>query len=299
MRIGYLSTVYHTSFILKSGKFPYKNSKESKWILFPTGPEMMKAFADGLIDMGYIGLPPVMMGIDNGMKIKCIAGGHIEGTVLISDKSYGSYNELGTVEDVLKQFEGEVIGTPTKGSIHDVIIRNLVTNSKIKIKNYKWADFIHEAMMEGEISAGVGTPSLATIGSRYYDTKILIPPKMLWRSNPSYGIVVGENMISEHPDVLKSFLISHEKASNLIRTQPEIAADLVSSVMGVVDKQYVIDTYKVSPRYCADVSTEFIRSTMDFLPVLKRMDYIQNELEVNDVFYLDLIKRTHKENAHY
>lgn len=299
MRIGYLSTIYHTSFILKSGKYPFSNSLESKWTLFSTGPEMMKAFRDGKIDLGYIGLPPVMIGIDRGMKIKCIAGGHIEGTVLMADPSYKSYNELGNIESVLDQFEGEAIGTPTKGSIHDVIIRNLIKNREIKIKNYKWADFIPDAIIDGEVVAGVGTPSLATLGSRYFDANILIPPGKLWPYNPSYGIVVQESMLSQSPEVIRSFLIAHEKASNLIRLHPEKAADVASSVMDLVDKEFVVDTYKVSPRYCAMIPDEYIRSTMDFIPVLKRLGYMHKDLEVEDIFSFDIIKEVHKENAHY
>ena len=109
MKIGYLSTIYHTSFILKSGKFSFESSDETTWKLFPTGPEMMKAFESEDIDLGYIGLPPVMIGIEHGMKIKCVAGGHIEGTVMISKEPYSSYSELGDIESVLNQYNGKTI----------------------------------------------------------------------------------------------------------------------------------------------------------------------------------------------
>jgi len=105
MKIGYLSTIYHTSFILKNGKFTIQPSDEILWKLYSTGPEMIKAFAKGDIDLGYIGLPPVMIGIEQGMKIKCVAGGHIEGTVMISNEKYNSYNELGDIESVLNQYK--------------------------------------------------------------------------------------------------------------------------------------------------------------------------------------------------
>ena len=66
---------------------------------------MMKEFKSGDIDVGYIGLPPVMIGIENGLKIKCVAGGHIEGTVMVAPKSYKSFDELKSLKAVLKQFE--------------------------------------------------------------------------------------------------------------------------------------------------------------------------------------------------
>ena len=74
----------------------------------------MNAFKNKEINLGYVGLPPVMMGLQNGMKLKCVAGGHIEGTVMIAKEEYNSYDDLGDVKSVLNQFEGKVIGTPTR-----------------------------------------------------------------------------------------------------------------------------------------------------------------------------------------
>ena len=299
MRIGYLSTIYHTSFILKSGKFPFDNLEKTDWILFPTGPAMIKAFKDKEIDLGYIGLPPVMIGIEKGMKIKCVGGGHIEGTVMISDETYQSYNELDDVESVIKQFNKKTIGTPTKGSIHDVIIRSILKKENISINNYPWADFIPDAIQDGEIAAGVGTPSLATVASKQFNTKIILPPKTLWPYNPSYGIVVQKELISNSGDFIISFLKAHEDASNLIRNEPEIAAEIASQEMGVIDKKFVLDTYKISPRYCAKIPDKYIESTMKFIPVLKDLGYMKNDLNIKDIFNLKFIDEAHTEEAHY
>jgi NitT/TauT family transport system substrate-binding protein len=299
MRIGYLSTIYHTSFILKSGKFPFEEIDKTDWILFPTGPAMMKAFKNMEIDLGYIGLPPVMIGVENGMKIKCVGGGHIEGTVMIADNSYKSYNELGDVESVIEQFNKKTIGTPTKGSIHDVIIRNILKKENISINNYPWADFIPDAIQDGEIAAGVGTPSLATVASKQFNTKIILPPKTLWPYNPSYGIVVQEELIYNSGNFITSFLKAHEAASNLIRNEPEIAAEIASQEMGVVDKKFVLDTYKISPRYCAKIPDKYIESTMKFIPVLKDLGYMENDLNVEDIFNLKFIDKAHPQKEHY
>ncbi len=80
IKIGYLTTLYHTSFILRaSGRMDELDIKAS-WKLFPNGPAMVEAFEKEELDLGYIGLPPAMIGIARGLKI---AGGHVEGTVLI------------------------------------------------------------------------------------------------------------------------------------------------------------------------------------------------------------------------
>ena len=299
MKIGYLSTIYHTSFILKSGKFIFDKIDDTEWILFPTGPEMMNAFENGNIDLGYIGLPPVMMGIERGMNIKCVGGGHVEGTVMIAKSSYNSYPDLNDLDTVLDQFKGMKIGTPSRGSIHDVILRDMVKDKDITIKNYKWADFIPDAILDHEIAAGVGTPSLATVASNEFDSKIVIPPNKLWPYNPSYGIVVQEDLIRKDGKFIISFLKAHENASNLIRNEPSVAAEIAAHEMGVVDKEFVLKTYSISPRYCAKIPKEYIDSTMDFIPVLKELGYMNHELNVDDIFNLDFIDEAHKEDAHY
>lgn len=43
------------------------------WTLFGTGPAMVKAFKEEKLDIGYIGLPPAIIGIAQNVPIICIA----------------------------------------------------------------------------------------------------------------------------------------------------------------------------------------------------------------------------------
>jgi len=301
LNIGYLSTIYHTSFILKSSNNKFLEGIETdlNWILFPTGPAMMEAFKTGEIDVGYIGLPPVMIGINKGLKLKCVAGGHVEGTVMISKDSYSSFNDLSSVDEVLSQFEGETIGTPARGSIHDVIIRDLIQDRDISIINYPWADFIPGAIRDGEITAGLGTPSLATVASREINSKLIIPPSKLWPYNPSYGIVVREELINQSPEFITDFLIAHEAACNFIRNQPQDAAEVAAGQLGNIDVDFVLETFQISPKYCASLPEEYIKSTLDFVQVLEKLGYLENKIKREDIFDLKFIQEVHPEPSHY
>ena len=126
IRIGYLTTLYHTSFILIGSNILEAQGIKASWKLFPNGPAMMEAFQRKELDMGYIGLPPVMIGIGRGLKIKCVAGGHVEGTVLIGGPDFQASR---TPREALLQFKGKSIGTPKSGTIHDVILRKLIKDS--------------------------------------------------------------------------------------------------------------------------------------------------------------------------
>jgi len=304
LRIGHLTTSYHTCFILMGGNWIEDQlGMHSEWRLFPTGPEMVRAFAAGDLDLGYIGLPPAMIGISRGLKAKCIAGGHVEGTVLTAKSQYRTFAELTDVKTTLSQFKGKAVGTPTRGSIHDVIIRHSIEQAglqqEIEVKNYPWADFIIEAMEEGTIVGGCGTPPLAVLASKLLGAKIAIPPYTMWPNNPSYGILATAQMIEQRPDTLEEFLKLHEEACNLTRNRPREAARIASGATGIIDEDFIFEVYRVSPKYCASLPPEYIQSTMSFTPVLRKMGYITNPLSMDEVFYTKLIEAIHPEKPHY
>lgn len=300
-RIGYLSTMYHTSHIIKKEGWVEKDLKiKPEWHLFPTGPAMVEAFAATTIDIGYIGLPPAMIGMEKGVPIQCIAGGHVEGTVMMAPDNYRSLNDLHDISQVLKQFTGKSLGTPTRGSIHDVIIRHLIDQHQesIDIRNFSWADLIPEAFDNGEIAGAVGTPPLAVVCAQECGTKMTIPPHALWPYNPSYGIVVRKEWFRENP-LLEEFLKLHEQACNLIRDNPQEAASIVSDAVKVVDSSFVIKVFQISPKYCASLPKTYIDSTMKFVTVLNQLGYIKKDLAEEDIFDRTTIDNIHPEPAHY
>ena len=158
LRIGHLSTFYHTAFVLMGTGWLADAGIDARWRLFPSGPDIVKALGAGEIDLAYIGLPPAMIGIARGLTVKCVAGGHVEGTVLVARGRYLGIDELGDERAVLEQFTAQVIGCPPRGSIHDIIIRDLLARYdglNIRVHNFAWADFALAALTDGEIEAAI------------------------------------------------------------------------------------------------------------------------------------------------
>ncbi|MCK5559448.1 MAG: ABC transporter substrate-binding protein [Thermoplasmata archaeon] len=304
LRIGYLSTIYHTSFLLRSTCSIEKMGLDTKWVLFGGGPAIVEAFAKRELDIGYIGLPPVMIGIDKGIGIKCIAGGHIEGTVFIGKNNYQSLVELGNDNNAFfEQFRGSKIGAPPAGSIHDVILRFYINkigmDDEIIIKNFDWADFIPGAILNDELEAAVGTPPLAVLCARTFNSKILMPPDTLWPYNPSYGIVTSTDIIEVFPKLLEEFLKLHEEATQQLMTKADWAAEKVSKIVKVVDHEFILQSFELSPKYCASLPEKYIDSTLAFIPILKKLKYIDKDLGKSDIFDLRFINKLHQTQPHY
>jgi NitT/TauT family transport system substrate-binding protein len=203
--------------------------------------------------------------------------------------------------EFLSQFAGKAIGTPPRGSIHDVIVRELLAEygrTDVAVKNYPWADFLSDAIETGEIAAAAGTPALATTAHRYGNARLAVPPDQLCPFNPSYGIVVMREML-EKKDLLTRFLTAHEAACEWIRHDPAACACVVAKTTGMVDETFVIETYHISPKYCAALPPEYVASTMKFARTLHALGYISRPVSEEEVFERSLIREVHPGPHHY
>lgn len=304
LRIGHLSTFYHTAILLMAeGTVGRALGVEVEWRLFGTGPAIVAAFGKGGLDVAYIGLPPAIIGISKGIDIICIAGGHVEGTVLAGKRELIGFPEEQNPAAILGQFKGKKIGVPGRGSIHDVILAEYLDRfdltGKVEVLNFEWADQVTEAMVKGEVSAAIGTPALAAAVKRYAAGKILYPPSRLWPNNPSYGILADRRFLKEQRERVGKFLALHEEGTSLIRNNPLRAAETIAGYVGFIDTELVIDTLKISPKYCAQLTEGYISSTMEFVKALKRLGYIKRDVGADEIFDTSLIKKIHPEKDHY
>lgn len=305
IRIAFLSTIYHTSFPLMLNNTVEKSLEiKTEWELHGTGPSIIKKFLHKELDIGYIGLPPTIIGIDKGANIKCVAGGHVEGTIMVALDHYKSFKEVNNkMIDFFNQFKDKFIGVPKRGSIHDVMLRDCIKKAgledKIKIKNYEITDFILPDMENNIVDAAVGTPALPVFLNQYLKIKIVIPTKIWWPYNPSYGIVVSDFLIQNYPEVVESFIKLHKDACRTLRKNPREIANIVQKEVEFINLDFILDTYKISPKYCAALPSEYINSTMDFVSVLQKLGYIERKLKQSEIFDLSFIKKIHPEKHHY
>ena len=304
LRIGHLSTFYHTAILLMARPdLTARLDADIEWQLMGTGPAIMQAFSKGELDLAYIGLPPAIIGMEHGAQVICVAGGHVEGTVMAGKSIWRGHPELTDIRSVLLQFSGRKIGVPGNGSIHDVILKDCLDryapDQGIQIKNYPWADLVTEAVVSDEVAAAFGTPALGVAIRRYAQGRILIPPDRLWPNNPSYGIVVRTAFLREHRGLVRQLLIAHEVAESILRNEPLGAARDIAGHLAIIDADFVLETLQVSPKYCAALSNDYIASTMDFMRALLRLGYIQKELSRDEIFDRTLIDEVHPGPDHY
>ena len=276
---------------------------DADWQLYGTGPAIVQALEKKEIDIAYIGLPPAIIGIERGVNIKCIAGGHVEGTVLSGNSDFKGIPRTDDLNEIFSQFQGYSIGVPGNGSIHDVILKEIIDRfglaENIKVINFPWADQITEAAAKGVVQAAIGTPALAVALKHYSGFRVLYPPSRTWPNNPSYGILIDKDFLEKEREAAKGFLHLHEDAAFFLRNHQSEAAEIISGYTGFIDKEFVLETLAISPKYCAALTDAYMKATMEFVTCMKRLGYIQRDVLQEEIFDTSLIIEVHPEKDHY
>lgn len=305
LSIGHLTTCYHSNFILmQDDDLKTRLNTEMEWKMFGTGPEMVAAFRNNELDIGYMGLPPAIIGIEKGVKIRCVAGGHVEGTIMCAKKKYKDDIQLdNNVFEVLSQFKGSAIGVPAKGSIHDVILSFFIEKynlqNEIEIINYQQPEIIALDMKKNKLEGGVGTPCLAVFAETLLESRLVIRANNLWDNNPSYGVFFHEDLIEKYPNYVLEFLTLHKKSATLIRQSPDVAAKIIAETVEMATEEYIKKVLSISPKYCIALSNGYVTSTMEFVEALHRLGYIKRKLDIEDIFNFRFVEKIHPENHHY
>ena len=79
---------------------------------YANGPAEMDAFAAGVLDMGYLGAPPVLLKVINsGVNVKIIGLVNTEGSAIVAANSITDFSQL----------QGKIVGTPGPGSIQHLL----------------------------------------------------------------------------------------------------------------------------------------------------------------------------------
>ncbi|MDI9646784.1 MAG: hypothetical protein QFX40_08885 [Archaeoglobales archaeon] len=280
MRIAYLSTAYHTSHILNK-------IVKAEWKLFSTGVEIIKAFKEKKVDLAYVGLTPVIYAKNCGLEVFCVAGGHVEGTVIAGR----------TDEKFPECLEKKKVGTLARGTIHDVILRSVDAN--FEIVNYPYAEILLNDFIDHKIDFVCGTPNLVVLAEKY-GAKIVCKPKKLWPWNPSYGIVVAKNFYEENKDKIVDFLIKHEWATNLLREAKNFALKKIyESFKGDLRIKEIEKIVEVSPKYCASLPEKYVESTLRLASFMREIGYIEKVPSEDEIFDLSLINEIHPQKEHY
>lgn len=301
-RLGYIPASCQSSWIMIDTKMVERNlNVKTEWKLFTAGPAATQAFAQDQLDVAFIGVPPMMIGIDKGVPIKCVAATHAEGSVLVARKDSGLKTLAELKNDAVaafRQLEGKTLGLPPKGSIQDAIARDylrqagLVDGTNVTVKNYDAVPSLPDILADGQIDAMVAWPPLEAKAVASGKAVMITPADALWPDNPCCALAMSQSLLKNYPNFAEDFLRQHVAASNFIMAYPEEAAEMTGRVMKM-DKTLILESMQISPQFDALPDDQYVESSVKFAKSLYDSKYTTHLLTKDDIFDLTWIKKVH------
>lgn len=305
VRIGYQPSLCQVS----SALVPYQTVERNlgvnvEWKLFPSGPPEVQAMASGQLDVAYIGVPPVFVGVDKGVPIKVVAAVCQEDPRLMGPAHFKDLREAGSLEAVAHQFRGKTVATLARGSVEDAIARaffdraGMVEGKDYTILNYTGGRAgLDQMIQKGEVVGTVEVGWLLTPWVKSGRMKVLVEARDLWPDSPCCCLAVTEKLLEEYPDFVEDYLRVNVAGAHFILAYPQEFAETASRFIKYPEP-LAYEALVMSPHQDALITPEYVAASMRFIGVLQKAGFIRRELKESDVFYLDLIRKVHPEPYH-
>lgn len=231
---------------------------------YVTGTALASAVARGDIQAAYMCLGPALLLYSRGINIKIVAGLHLHGFAIIAKP------EIADIRDL----DGKIVGVVAEGSQADLLLRFAIrkynlTNIDIRRMNPPMA---LTALIAGKIDAACIPEFFATLGE-VQGFHVIARSQDIWPNLQGSVLVVKEDLIREHPEVVRRLVSLVIKGTNFIHDQPDLAAVVLADelkrakVLGV--PQEVLDILGGQMEL---VTADLLKRSMDNLVYSYKID---------------------------
>jgi len=209
---------------------------------FSSGPNVVKAFASGDVDVALFGITPAMVLIDKGTAAGVLAansrnGFKIMATTDVADRFEG---DGGAAFDSFERDTGRKLrfGAPPDGSVPDVVLRYWIEQdlglremeSVIAKSTVPPAKAV-QTVQSGDIDATIIQEPFATIiGQNDGFSEVAWSGDIL--ENHPVTVLFANQRVIDAPEVAQSLVDQHVRATEFIADSPEAAAVDAASVIG-------------------------------------------------------------------
>lgn len=236
VKIGYLPSDHDAALFVADARGDFeKNGIKVELVQFNNGGDLMTAMASGDVDIGYVGIAPVLSSIEKGVPIKVISSAQTEGSGIVVTQSSG----INSAADL----RGKSIATPGEASIQYSLLTyylkqaNLTTNdlnvSAMKVPS------MNDALKTGKIDGIVTFQPYVSIAANDSNNKVLADSKEILPNHPCCVVVASDKFIKEHKNETITILKIHENATKFINDN--VANGSADEVVKLLPKDIVSD----------------------------------------------------------
>ena len=277
--IGYLPSDHDAALFVADaqGKFA-ENGIKTKLVQFNNGGDLMTAMASGDVDVGYVGITPVLSSIAKGVPVKVISAAQTEGSgiVVASDSGINSVSDLA----------GKKIATPGEASIQHMLLTYYLTQNGMSINDLKVSAMkvpsMNDALKTGKIDGMITFEPYVSIAEKN-GAKVLAGSQDILPNHPCCVVVASDKFIESHPNETAKILEIHEEATNFINNNTDEAAGLLPK--DIVSDVEVEKVSMSSFPFISGLDDEYKQDVMDFMDLEVELGILKKPLSEEDIFW--------------
>ena len=213
VKIGYLPSDYDAALFVADAQGLYKNKGiNTELVQFNNGGDLMTAMASGDVDVGYVGITPVLSSVSSGVPVKVISAAQIEGSGIVVSKNANINNA--------HDLAGKTVATPGEASIQHVLLSaylkangmslNDINESAMKVPS------INDALKTGNLPAAITFQPYVSLGESDANIDVLANSSEIMPNHPCCVVVASDDFIKNHENTTKDIVAIHKEATDFI-----------------------------------------------------------------------------------
>ncbi len=289
LNVGYFNNVTHAQALYMKAQGTLQEALPEgttiNWTAFNAGPAEVEALFSGHIDIGYIGpVPAITANVRSEGDVTILAGASSAGAELV--KAPGV--EISSVADL----SGKTVAIPQIGNTQHLCLLKLLSDNglapvdkggDVNVTAVENAD-VKNMMDQGNIDAALVPEPW---GSTLVDggAEIVLDYDEVYADGdyPVAVVVVRNDFLEEHPDVVKQFLELHEATTDILKEDTENAATIVNEEINSATGKSLAPSILTSAfskiQFSTEVNEQAIR---DFADISLEHEFIDEDY--TDIF---------------
>lgn len=221
VRVGYLvADIHHMPLFVAREKGWYPDAGiRFEFKQYANGPLEMMAFGVGEIDIGYLGIvPATLFKINFGVNVVVVAAANKEGSALVVDTSINSLSDLNNT----------TVATPGENTVQHYLLSLVESQNNITVNKLPIVppSGMESALQQGNIKGFIAWEPFPAKSIHDGVGKILLTSHEIWANHPCCVLVVSNQFLKDHPDIVEKVVQTHVRATNFIVEQPDESASI-------------------------------------------------------------------------
>ena len=213
VKIGYLPSDHDAALFVADAQGLYKNKGiNTELVQFNNGGDLMTAMASGDVDVGYVGIAPVLSSISAGVPVKVISAAQIEGSGIIVTKD-------SNIQDA-SDLAGKTIASPGEASIQHVLLSAYLKTNGMSLDDVNESAMkvpsINDALKTGNLPAAITFQPYVSLGEADDSIDEFVDSSEIMPNHPCCVVVASDDFIKNNENTTKDIVAIHENATNFI-----------------------------------------------------------------------------------